>query len=172
MKPLPYVKRFVDRHGKARYYYRRKGWPTVALPSPLEGMQAFLAAYARAEGSQPARAPERTLEALIAAYLASPEYRALKAGFARTVPVRDPLAAQAPVHGPPGCGCDTRPDQDHARRACGDDAGQGERRAACVPRSDVLRRRAWMANGEPRPSPQDDQGGRASVVDGCRVIAV
>ena len=80
MKPaLPYVKRFADRHGKVRYYYRRKGWPSVALPSPLEDMRAFLDAYAAAEGRAPRQAPEaRTMDALITAYLASPEFRALK----------------------------------------------------------------------------------------------
>lgn len=80
MKPaLPYVKKYRDRHGTLRYYYRRKGWPTVALPSPLTDMRAFLDAYAVAEGKAPARVPEsRTMEALIAAYMASPEFRALK----------------------------------------------------------------------------------------------
>src|SRR5262245_2375101 len=40
---LPYVKCYLDRHGKARYYFRRKGFPNVALP-PI-GSPGFTAAY-------------------------------------------------------------------------------------------------------------------------------
>jgi integrase len=43
IKPLPYVKAYVDRHGKARHYFRRKGFPSVPLPAP--GSAGFLAAY-------------------------------------------------------------------------------------------------------------------------------
>ena len=52
---LPYVKCYLDRHGKARYYFRRKGFPNVALP-PI-GSPGFTAAYEAANAipiSQPA----------------------------------------------------------------------------------------------------------------------
>jgi integrase len=40
---LSFVKAYSDRHGKMRYYFRRKGFPKVALPSP--GSPGFMAAY-------------------------------------------------------------------------------------------------------------------------------
>jgi integrase len=43
IKPLPYVKAYVDRHGKARHYFRRKGFASVPLPAP--GSPGFMAAY-------------------------------------------------------------------------------------------------------------------------------
>ena len=39
---LPYVKRMVDRHGKVRHYYNRRGYPTAALPGE-PGSKAFMA---------------------------------------------------------------------------------------------------------------------------------
>jgi len=44
---LPYVQSFPDRHGRRRYYYRRAGFPRVALPGEV-GSRAFLDAYADA----------------------------------------------------------------------------------------------------------------------------
>lgn len=55
MKPLPFVKAFVDRHGKARHYFRRRGYPSVALPAP--GTPGFLAAYERANTATAAVMP-------------------------------------------------------------------------------------------------------------------
>jgi integrase len=40
---IKYVKAYVDRHGKARYYFRRKGFPSVPLP-PI-GSPGFTTAY-------------------------------------------------------------------------------------------------------------------------------
>jgi len=79
VKPLPYIKRFKDRHGRARYYYRRKGWPSVALPDPLKGMREFNAAYAAAEEKRPLKIGSRakmtgTMEALIVEYMGSRQY--------------------------------------------------------------------------------------------------
>ena len=44
---LKFVQAFVDRHGRARYYYRRPGFKRVALPG-LPGSTEFMAAYAEA----------------------------------------------------------------------------------------------------------------------------
>jgi integrase len=40
---LPYIKSYVDRHGKPRHYFRRKGFAEVPLPPP--GSPGFTAAY-------------------------------------------------------------------------------------------------------------------------------
>ncbi|MGO9847550.1 MAG: tyrosine-type recombinase/integrase [Methylocella sp.] len=40
---LPYIKSYPDRHGKPRYYFRRKGFASVPLPAP--GSPGFMAAY-------------------------------------------------------------------------------------------------------------------------------
>lgn len=40
---LPYVKSYDDRHGKPRFYFRRKGFASVPLPAP--GSPGFMAAY-------------------------------------------------------------------------------------------------------------------------------
>src|SRR5262245_53150279 len=47
-RELQYVDRFIDRHGRARYYFRRsRGFKRVVLPG-LPGSSEFLAAYAAA----------------------------------------------------------------------------------------------------------------------------
>jgi integrase len=55
---LPYIHAFLDRHGRARYYFRHKGkrWP---LPSP--GDPGFMAAYeaCKARIANPPQAPAR-----------------------------------------------------------------------------------------------------------------
>jgi len=40
---MPYIKSYPDRHGKPRYYFRRKGFASVPLPAP--GSPGFMAAY-------------------------------------------------------------------------------------------------------------------------------
>lgn len=107
MKPLPYVKRFTDRHGRARYYYRRKGWPSVTLPDPLKGMREFNVAYAAAEERRPlpmaSKAPQAgTMEALIVEYLGSRHYADLapasKASYGSVLTMlRMRESAKAPV---------------------------------------------------------------------------
>lgn len=78
---LPFVQAYYDRHGKRRYYFRRKGWPRVTLPG-LPGSPEFYAAYARAMAA-PARAePSLKLEtgsfkALCYEYEHSTEFRGL-----------------------------------------------------------------------------------------------
>jgi integrase len=44
---LQYVKQFIDRHGRARYYLRKRGCKLVALPG-LPGSSEFMEAYAAA----------------------------------------------------------------------------------------------------------------------------
>jgi hypothetical protein len=41
-----YVNSYWDRHGKQRYYFRRKGQPSIPLPAP--GSPEFEQAYAAA----------------------------------------------------------------------------------------------------------------------------
>lgn len=44
----PYIQTYTDRHGRRRYYYRRKGFARAALPG-LPGSPEFRASYAAAE---------------------------------------------------------------------------------------------------------------------------
>jgi integrase len=90
---LPFVERWCDRHGKMRYYFRRRGAPRIALKGE-PGSEEFHACYAAAlhgvsEGgdSQPkiARPGNGTLAALIVSYKQDPAFRDLrqttKAGY-------------------------------------------------------------------------------------------
>jgi len=75
---LPYIQRFPDRHGKMRYYFRR-GKARAALPSPADGWPEFLAAYEQARKGLPSTPRETgTIAALIAEYVGSADYLALK----------------------------------------------------------------------------------------------
>jgi integrase len=73
---LPYVDAFRDRHGKARYYFRRKG-KRVKLPGE-PGSQDFVAAYNAALEAKPVvqitTAKAGTFGALREVYLASAEF--------------------------------------------------------------------------------------------------
>lgn len=74
---IKYVQRFEDRHGTARYYYRRKGYPRAALPEPSD--PSFMEEYAKAAGAQPLPKPSLapkpgTIPALVDAYLNSVDY--------------------------------------------------------------------------------------------------
>jgi hypothetical protein len=44
---LKYIDRFIDRHGRERFYFRRGRGPRVALPG-RPGTPEFMAAYERA----------------------------------------------------------------------------------------------------------------------------
>lgn len=80
---LLYIKRFKDRHGKLRHYFRRRGCKSVALPG-LPGSEEFMAAYQKALGQKVTVGEGRTvagsLSAIIAAYFLSAEYKALAPG--------------------------------------------------------------------------------------------
>ncbi|WP_233140297.1 tyrosine recombinase XerC [Acetobacter sp. DsW_063] len=80
---LKYIQKLKDRHGKQRFYFRRKGQRPVTLPHP--DAPEFLEAYYKAlNGVSPKAAPaqyhetERSLRDVIGSYYASAEYRALK----------------------------------------------------------------------------------------------
>lgn len=76
---IEYVQTFTDRHGHARYYYRRKGFARVTLPDPTS--PAFAAAYEAAgrpvvtsEGVGGERTIPGSMAALIASYYMSAEF--------------------------------------------------------------------------------------------------
>src|SRR5690349_21780276 len=82
MKLPRYVHGFVDRHGKARFYFRRAGFKKVPL-SGLPWSPEFMAAYEAALAGQPvaigaARVLPGSIHALAVSYYASPEYLAMK----------------------------------------------------------------------------------------------
>jgi integrase len=77
----PYVKAYTDRHGTRRYYFRRKGFPSVALPG-RPGAPAFVAAYDAALNGEARIEPKETLvrgslKALCHAYENSAEFSSL-----------------------------------------------------------------------------------------------
>jgi integrase len=83
MRRLPkFVHGFVDRHGKARFYFRRPGFerkPLRGLPYSAE----FMSDYEAALTGQPLpvgvnRARPGTMRALALSYFASPEFRTLR----------------------------------------------------------------------------------------------
>jgi Asp-tRNA(Asn)/Glu-tRNA(Gln) amidotransferase A subunit family amidase len=81
VKLLRYVQSYVDRHGKARHYFRRKGYPQVPLPPP--GSPGFMAAYeaantlptAPAATAAPVRFLPGSLGWAIERFIASDQYR-------------------------------------------------------------------------------------------------
>lgn len=80
---LPWVQAFSDRHGRQRYYFRRRGYPRVALPDD-PGSPEFSAAYtaAKAQPRKSATSPgvdPRGIDALVKAYYASEEFLSLRA---------------------------------------------------------------------------------------------
>ena len=88
---LQYVHRFRDRHGRMRHYFRRDGFPRVALPG-LPGSAEFMAAYQAALAGAPlpigaGRTQPGSLSALVVAYYGSAEFKALS-------PIR---SAQRPI---------------------------------------------------------------------------
>jgi enterobacteria phage integrase len=84
----PYCNRYRDRHGRMRVYFRRKGCPSVPLPEDVSSDE-FWEAYAKALRAKPDKPllvkPDGTMAALIASYLQSPEFVAVrettKAGY-------------------------------------------------------------------------------------------
>jgi len=81
-RPPPYTNGFVDRHGKARWYFRRAGFKRVPLPG-LPWSPEFMAAYEQALAGQPlqiggARTNPGTVRALAVSYFHSSDFRSLK----------------------------------------------------------------------------------------------
>jgi hypothetical protein len=87
MKLPRYVNGFIDRHGKARFYFRRLGFKKVALPG-LPWSPAFMETYQIALAGQPpaigaARVLPGSIQALAISYYNSLEYLALKTSTQR-----------------------------------------------------------------------------------------
>jgi integrase len=81
-RPPKYVQSFLDRHGKARFYFRRSGFKNVALPG-LPWSPKFMAAYDEALAGQPAqigseRVKPGTIRALTVSYYNSIGFRSMK----------------------------------------------------------------------------------------------
>jgi hypothetical protein len=83
---LPYIERWRDRHGKMRFYFRRRGSPRIALQGVF-GSDEFRAAYATAlhgvsmaDDSRPKieRPGNGTLAALIVSYKQDAAFRDLR----------------------------------------------------------------------------------------------
>ena len=78
----PFVHAYIDRHGKPRYYLRRKGFVKVPLPGAPLSTQ-FMDAHAAALAGQPAIQPGRgrakagTMAALALSYMAAPAFTLL-----------------------------------------------------------------------------------------------
>jgi hypothetical protein len=69
-----YVHGFVDRHGKPRFYFRRAGFDSVALPG-LPYSPAFMKAYETSLAGQRSASPRvasGTMDALALSYFCSP----------------------------------------------------------------------------------------------------
>jgi len=86
-KDFPFVQRFIDRHGRLRFYFRKTGLPRVALPGPYGGPE-FLAAYHEATNGKPkelgaSRTVAGTINALIVSYYGSPAFTTLRPTTAR-----------------------------------------------------------------------------------------
>lgn len=80
---IPYVKRFYDRHGHPRYYFRRVGYPNATLRGPPESPE-FLEDYRAALARQPSPAAQHDAPAagtwgkLILDYFKSVQFKRTK----------------------------------------------------------------------------------------------
>ena len=81
---LRFLQVFTDRHGHRRHYFRRRGQERIALPGE-PGSSEFMEAYRAAlSGAQPAKAKRSraiapgSLNALVAIYKRSEEYRSCR----------------------------------------------------------------------------------------------
>jgi len=81
---LMYVKSYLDRHGKVRHYFRRRGYPQVSLPG-VPGSPEFMEAYRLASGGERVtphevneRFGKRTFGALVASYFQTVAFTKLK----------------------------------------------------------------------------------------------
>jgi hypothetical protein len=94
-KPPKYCQGFLDRHGSARWYFRRPGFDRVALPG-LTWTPEFMAAYeAAANGAGAAKTVPGTVAALVASYYRSSEYQNMKPITQRTYrSTTEPFRAQ------------------------------------------------------------------------------
>jgi integrase len=82
-----YINAYVDRNGKARFYFRRAGFRSVALPG-LPWSPEFMQVYETAMAGQPpsigaARVLPGSMHALAISYYSSPDFLRLKANTQR-----------------------------------------------------------------------------------------
>jgi integrase len=82
MKAPRYVHGFIDRHGRARWYFRRRGFNKVPLPG-LPWSPEFMAAYEQALAGQPVEIGSKqtkpgTMRALAVSYFNSVAFRSLR----------------------------------------------------------------------------------------------
>lgn len=86
-KPYPYVHEITDRHGHRRAYFRKRGYPNLALPLPI-GSRAFVEAYQNALEAGPQRIAGKTkpgtIDALVGLYYASQLWKELSPQSQRT----------------------------------------------------------------------------------------
>jgi hypothetical protein len=71
---LKYVEQFIDRHGKARFYFRRSGCkrtPLPGLPGSAEFMEAYQAALAGTDASRTEIGVTRTIPGTVNAAIAA-----------------------------------------------------------------------------------------------------
>lgn len=81
-RPPKFVQGFIDRHGKARFYFRRAGFKAVPLPG-LPWSPEFMAAYESALAGQAvpigsARVKPGTMRALAVSYYGSIAYHSMQ----------------------------------------------------------------------------------------------
>jgi hypothetical protein len=86
-KRYPWVQHFIDQRGRSWLYFRKPGFPRVPLPGPYGGPE-FLVAYYAALAGKPyeigsSRAIPRSMNALIAFYYASPDFKKLRPSTAK-----------------------------------------------------------------------------------------
>src|SRR5262245_18279397 len=81
-RPPKFVQGFIDRHGRPRFYFRRPGYPRVALPG-LPWSPAFMEAYENALAGQPApigaaKTLPGTMRALAVNYFSSARFSSME----------------------------------------------------------------------------------------------
>jgi integrase len=86
-KRYQYVQTFIDGNGRVRLYLRKPGLPRFPLPGPYGGAD-FLIAYYAALHSKPqeigiSRTIPRSMNALVASYYASADFKGLRPSTAR-----------------------------------------------------------------------------------------
>ncbi|WP_108259136.1 tyrosine-type recombinase/integrase [Mangrovicoccus ximenensis] len=89
MRKAPaYCQGLIDRHGKARWYFRRPGYPRATLPG-LPWSPEFMAAYEAASKGEPlevgaSRTQPRSISAAIMSYYTSSDFTALSDSTKKT----------------------------------------------------------------------------------------
>jgi hypothetical protein len=77
----------MDKHGRARLYFRKPGFPRIPLPGPYGGPEFLVAYYAALAGKPLEIGMERTIprsmNALVAAYYVSADFKGLRPSTAR-----------------------------------------------------------------------------------------